>query len=434
MSLFSRRYANTIWLFIPIFSICWGRPAPLSAQNLNIDTELRIEAPAPEIRPPQPTVRVEPAYKTITDTKHKDADDLAGELKGLTKAEEKRAVAEELLKESAHTQFLYSEGGQTKSIGPSTDVKQFDFKKIEFGRMNPALLSRLIIKAKGPGADQTKKQRRVRDPEHDKKVVTTPKPEVIATLATIYRYDSNVNSTKNASIADRYLSVVPGVKVKLPTSATAGFEFNLNSFSARYDEQTARDNDTLVASLGYAAALSSVQKNPASETRQQEAISITTVGRSRFKPGYAGPGSRFYTPSVGWSLSNIPLGERLCTGKTTVNCFVAGVSLTLQRNWSGSDGSAKNTGAELGGSLAWNLHGTDLVWKIKGSVLDSLFDQEGGDRNDVFFTALSQIEWKPSADLTLNGGVEYYRLDSNITAAEYQKYVLVPRVDALVKF
>lgn len=398
-----------------------------SAQDFNVETFADQIAPPPSVEAPRPIVKEEIVKETQVVRK---------------KVEKPAATVDKEIDEyrSEHPEAFAKTLGET--ITELRDAKQLKPSVETFAAREPsAVLSvlsvdqRRLVLSKLPGRSGYEYRTSERTTYVRKQTVKPPKTTVTASVTSSYAFDSNVFQKRSGAIADGYYSVEPAVTLRVPTSNTAGFTFSVSSTSARYDEQTTRDTDILSVGVGYAKVVSSVPVAQGSGTRREEQVKIAFNNQNLYDPGYKGSGIHIYSPVIGWQLNGIPVGTDLCGKKgSMVNCFVAGVGIDLSRKWIGSSGPGKNTGIKLGATLDWQIRGSALVWGWAGSVTDRYYEDYPGDRNDVFFSASTKVTWKPSDSVTVSAKAEYSKQFSSETPLEYDKYVVVPSVNASVKF
>lgn len=440
-----------MWAGIACLSI-----ASAAAQDLNIQTELEILAPSPAISPPPPRTKkivevpqFEPEYKA--EIKEKSVNEIVGELNTLNPKEKARLLQFEVQDGPNAVTFDVTQGGKNvdimapsiQALSPdSLTVGNFRYTGPKVGSSERDAFAALLIAAKkDKDADKTKQLvptgRQLLTGYKPKEVSAPPKITTTASVASSYRYDSNVFSTPANAIGDRYLSVVPKVKVVVPTGEEgAAFSFVVSSTSARYDEQNRKDRDILLGEVGYSKTLYSKTPDPNSATKQTESVGLTFTSRASYLPGYSGPGVKSYAPKLGWDLSGIPIGDHLCgRAKSSVNCFTAGVSAAISRTWYGSDSTAKNYGFEAGAAFSWNILGPELVLGVSGNVSDNLYDDFPGGRNDVTFNYGPALTWTPpDANLVLSATATFYNNVSTLDAAEFDKGIFIPQVTGSLKF
>jgi hypothetical protein len=116
------------------------------------------------------------------------------------------------------------------------------------------------------------------------------------------------------------------------------------------------------------------------------------------------------------------------------NCFTAELWLGSDTNWVGSDGTAKNGEGTVGAAFTWNILGPSLLWKTSASLIEGVYWEYPGGRNDLNYWAKSLLQWKPSDNVSLAASVEYYEQLSSQESVDFHKYVLFPRVVATASF
>ena len=446
-----RRITVPTWAFSILVSMSL---APAVAQDLNVQTELEILAPAPEISTPTPqreTILV-PQYEPVFEPVRvkKQTPELLNELYSLPTDDKERFV-NTLTSPAVNDSVTYQLLEDGKPVDPTTmglrppdfgalEIKNLSFSGPKGTKQEQDFFANLLVEATGnknaPFTTILRATGEKRLVGEKQKTITKPaKTTVVATLSSSYNSDSNVFSTPDNIVADGYMKVVPKVKVTIPTSSKSNLGLALSSTYARYDEETSKDQDILLGEIAYARELSAVRLNPDSGTVQKEAVGLKLVSRASYDPGYSGPGTRLYQPVLSWQLSNIPLGSDLCGKSKKVNCYTATLSAEVSRTWFGSLGAQKNWGFKAGGTFNWNVRAPDLTLAVFGSVTNTLYDDFPGGRDDVFFVAGSVLTWKPDGTkLALSAGANYYNNLSTVDAAEYSKYLLVPQVVATLNF
>ena len=256
--------------------------------------------PAPAIKPLQPTVKtVEvPRVKTIKTSTDKDPAQVKKELDEV-KADDAKA----------NTQVLVSavKSLMAKNLLPAEDMQLMQREKrretVDVGKL-PAATQFLLLGSITGRDNQIHSYKTVPDGFTSKTIVGPPKTTMTASVVSSYQYDSNVFSKKNGAVSDKYLNIVPGVTLVIPTSNVTKFTYVLRAAYARYDERTTQDSDVLAGVASYSTQLSSVSLDERSATKRTEILTATLSGTGSYGPGFSGPGTRFYSPSVVWQVKH----------------------------------------------------------------------------------------------------------------------------------
>lgn len=270
----------------------------------------------------------------------------------------------------------------------------------------------------------------------EQKTTKPPKITTKAVLATNFTWDSNAFQRKTNIVSDGYFTVVPQVSVAIPLRKTTQLLLLTSTTYARYNEQTTLDQDVATGLVSLAETLSSYQPDSASTTKRTETLTLKTSARLAYEPGFQGPGTRLYVPSLEWKTTGIPIGSQLCATKKKhemQNCYVGTILAELGQSWSGSNGAAKNVSFKLGGSLGWNFR---PGWSIEASafVRDRYYEDYQGGRNDIFFSGTATLNWAPADNMSVSAGISYNDQNSSVNTLDFNQSVATPEVRGTLQF
>jgi hypothetical protein len=182
-----------------------------------------------------------------------------------------------------------------------------------------------------------------------------------------YNYASNANQTNIDIIADSIDSQNANVLVLVPAGREEDtVSFLLGSTDTRYADLDASSFDALNGSVTYTRLLGRSQTAEGLTTSGTATTDILTLGldgTSVYESGFGAEEISIATPSIGWSRSNIGLGNTMCGGKgNEAYCYYADVSVSLGESLADVQGQT-NSWAEIDTTLGWRPPVKNLsVW------------------------------------------------------------------------
>jgi hypothetical protein len=149
---------------------------------------------------------------------------------------------------------------------------------------------------------------------------TEPRKIVVRGAATGgYNYASNANQTSIDIIADSIDSENANILVLIPAGRTEDtVSLLFGSTGTRYAGLNSSSFDALNGSVIYTRLLGRRQTTEGLNTSGTAATDILTIGldgTAVYEPGFGAEQISIATPSIGWSRSNIGLGNSLCGEK-----------------------------------------------------------------------------------------------------------------------
>jgi len=299
----------------------------------------------------------------------------------------------------------------------------------------------LMIAMRESGLKATKTRRvptgRLKTVGYEDKPVEKPPTVTWETgLSVSYGYNSNAFSRKSNVRSDRVTVTTPSLNVKIPVGKSDTLAFFVSSTSARYDSFDVLDRDIALGQITYSSVLSQTAHDPESGTKQTQLLRLKVAGRAAFLPFYEASATRTISPSVDWSVGDIPLSGQLCGGeKAKVNCHVAGVIVEVASTFFDDLTQFNNASAKLGGTLTWNILGRELTLTLGASVTGRHYPNfTGGDRSDVLGAASASLVWAATPLLNISAGADYSRQSSTNPDLDYSAYTLQPQIRGTLKF
>jgi hypothetical protein len=134
------------------------------------------------------------------------------------------------------------------------------------------------------------------------------------------------------------------------------------------------------------------------------------------------------TPSIGWSRSNIGLGNRLCGAKgTKAYRYYVNVSLSLGESLADVSDQI-NSWAVAATAIGWGPPVKNLSLSATGSVQTAIFSDYPGGPQDLIFSGSGNLSWTPDENTTLSAGVKFTQQLSSKSALDWNGVNFLPQL------
>lgn len=246
-----------------------------------------------------------------------------------------------------------------------------------------------------------------------RKIAEPAKASFSIAVPTNYSYLSNAFAAPIA-LSDRVLAAAPEATLLLPVNTTDTIGVFVSLGLLRYDEFATLDRDVVTGMLSYGRALS-----------KQEKIVAKYTERSSWRSGFSVHTATTRTPAVEWSLEGINIGGPTCGG---ANCFVARLGAAAGHTWFESVPALDNAFAGVSAGLDWNIRPGELVLRLGGGITGRVYEHNPDDRDDITYSLSAALAWVINPNVSMTAAITYTRLDSSISAVEWEGYQLLPQV------
>jgi hypothetical protein len=202
---------------------------------------------------------------------------------------------------------------------------------------------------------------------------TEPRKLVVRGTATGgYNYASNANQTSIDIIADSINSENANLLVLIPAGRTEDtVSLLFGSTGTRYAGLNSSSYDALNGSVIYTRPLGRKQMMEGLNTGGTAATDILTIGldgTAVYEPGFGAEQISIATPSLGWSRSNIGLGNSLCGEKGAESyCYDADIAFSLGESVADVQ-SQTNSWVEMDTTIGWRPPVKNLSLWATGSI------------------------------------------------------------------
>ncbi|MGH6831570.1 MAG: hypothetical protein ACRECM_00890, partial [Methyloceanibacter sp.] len=165
-----------------------------------------------------------------------------------------------------------------------------------------------------------------------------PRKTVVRGIASAgYTYATNANQADVDIIPDSIGNQSGNLLILVPAGREEDtVSFLLGPSAVRYATLGSSSFDALNGSITYTRLLGRRQTAPGYNTggtATTDLLSIGFDGVSVYEPGFGANQIAVATPSIGWSRSNIGLGNKLCGDKgSEAYCYYADISVSLSEN------------------------------------------------------------------------------------------------------
>ena len=219
-----------------------------------------------------------------------------------------------------------------------------------------------------------------------------PRKTVVRGIASLgYTYATNANQADVNIIPDSIDSQNANLLILVPAGRTEDtVSFLLGPSAVRYVELPSSSFDALNASLTYTRLLGRRQTAPGYNTGGTATTDLFTLGldgTSVYEPGFGAEQITIASPSIGWSRSNIGLGNKLCGDKgSEAYCYYADVSLSLSETLADIQSQIATVGV-IAATLGWRPPVKNLSLSATGSLQGVAFSDYPGGRQDLSSSA-----------------------------------------------
>ncbi len=264
------------------------------------------------------------------------------------------------------------------------------------------------------------------------------KTVVRGSASTGYTYASNANQTDIDIIADSIGSQNTNVLMLVPAGREEDtVSFLLGATDTRYANLNSSSFDALNGSITYTRLLGRRQTAEGLNTSGTATTDIFTLGldgTSVYEPGFGAEEISIATPSIGWSRSNIGLGNGTCGAKgNEAYCYYADVSVSLGESLADVQDQT-NSWAEIDTTLGWRPAVKNLSVWATGSVQGAVYSDFPGGRQDLIFIGTGNVSWLAAPNITMSAGVKFTQQLSSQTDLDWNGFNLLPRVLFNMKF
>ncbi len=266
-----------------------------------------------------------------------------------------------------------------------------------------------------------------------------PRKTVVRGIAsTGYTYATNANQANVAIIPDSIGSQNGNLLILVPAGRQEDtVSFLLGPSAVRYATLSSSSFDALNGSITYTRLLGRRQTASGlstSGTATTDLLTLGVDGTSVYEPGFGPEQITIASPSIGWSRSNIGLGNRLCGGKgSEAYCYYADVSVSLSETLADIQ-SQISTAAVLATTIGWRPPVKNLSLSATGSLQGVFFSDYPGGRQDLIFVGSGSLNWNPSAKVSLGAGVKFTQQLSTQSDLDWNGFTVFPQVQLNVKF
>jgi hypothetical protein len=253
-----------------------------------------------------------------------------------------------------------------------------------------------------------------------------------------YNYASNANQTNIDIIADSIDSQNANLLVLVPAGREEDtVSFLLGSTDTRYANLNSSSFDALNGSITYTRLLGRRQTAEGLNTGGTATTDILTVGldgTSVYESGFGAEEIAIATPSIGWSRSNIGLGNNLCGAKGSESyCYYADVSVSLGESLADVQ-SQINSWAVAQMTVGWRPPVKNLSVWATGSMQGAVYSDFPGGRQDLIFIGTGNLSWLAAPNITMSAGVKFTQQISSQSDLDWNGFNLFPRVLFNMKF
>jgi hypothetical protein len=265
-----------------------------------------------------------------------------------------------------------------------------------------------------------------------------PREIVVRGIAsTGYTFASNANQANVDIIPDSIGSQNANLLILVPAGGTEDtISFLLGPSGVRYAALPGSSFDSLNASINYTRLLGRRQTMPGLKTSGTATTDLFTLGMgvtSVYEPGFGPNQIAIAIPSVGWSRSNIGLGNRLCGEKgSEAYCYYADISFSLSETLANIH-SQISTSGYMSATIGWVPPIKNLTLSATGSVEGVYFPYYPGGRQDVVFVGSADLSWTPNAKVSLGAGMRFTQQLSTQSDLDWNGFNAYPKVQLKVK-
>ncbi len=266
-----------------------------------------------------------------------------------------------------------------------------------------------------------------------------PRKTVVRGIAsTGYSYATNANQANIDIVPDSIGNQSGNLLILVPAGRDEDtVSFLLGPSAVRYATLDSSSFDALNGSITYTRLLGRRQTASGLSTGGTARTDLLTIGldgTSVYEPGFGANQIVVATPSIGWSRSNIGLGNRLCGDKgSEAYCYYADISVSLSENVADIT-SQISSNAFIAATLGWRPPVKNLSLSATGSLQGVYFSDYPGGRQDLVFVGSGSLSWNPAANVTLGAGVKFTQQLSTQSDLDWNGFSVFPQVVLNMKF
>jgi hypothetical protein len=169
-------------------------------------------------------------------------------------------------------------------------------------------------------------------------------------------------------------------------------------------------------------------------TASTDLFTLGLDGTSVYERGFGPEQITIASPSIGWSRSNIGLGNRLCGDKgNEAYCYYADISFSLSQTLADIQSQIATVGV-FAATLGWRPPVKSLSLSATGSLQGVLFSDFPGGRQDLVFVGSGNFNWTPNAKFSLGAGLKFTQQLSSQSDLDWNWFNAYPQVQLNLKF
>lgn len=266
-----------------------------------------------------------------------------------------------------------------------------------------------------------------------------PRKTVVRGIAAAgYSYATNANQVPVGIIPDSIDNQYGNLLILIPAGREEDtISILLGPTAVRYATLTSSSFDAANGSITYTRLLGRRQTAEGiatSGTARTDLLTIGLDGVSVYEPGFGPHQIAVATPSIGWSRSNIGLGNKLCGAKgAEAYCYYADVSVSLLESIADIK-TQTNTAAVLQLTIGWRPPVKNLSLSATGLVQGVAFSDYPGGRQDLVLVGSGNLSWTPHANLSIGVGVKFTQQLSSQPDLDWDGFTAYPQATLNVKF
>jgi hypothetical protein len=264
------------------------------------------------------------------------------------------------------------------------------------------------------------------------------KTAVTGIASTRYTYATNANQVNVGIVPDSIGNLNANLLILVPAGREEDtLSFLLGPTAVRYATLGSSSFDALNGSVTYTRLLGRRQTANGIATPGTARTDLFTVGldgTSVYEPGFGPHQIAVATPSIGWSRSNIGIGNNLCGEKgSEAYCYYADISVALSESLA-SIASQTNTSLAVTTTIGWRPPVKNLSLSATGSVVGVAFSDYPGGRQDLVFAGSGNLSWAPKANVTIGAGVRFTQQISTQSDLDWNGFTAFPQATFNMKF
>ena len=265
-----------------------------------------------------------------------------------------------------------------------------------------------------------------------------PRKTVRGIASVGYNYATNANQVPVGIVPDSIDNQNANLLILIPAGREEDtLSILLGPTAVRYATLAGSSFDAANASLIYTRLLGRKQTAEGlatGGTARTDLLTIGLDGTSVYEPGFGPHQIAVATPSIGWSRSNIGLGNKLCGDKgSEAYCYYADLSVSLLESLADIR-SQINTAAVLQVTVGWRPPIKNLSLSATGTVQGVAFSDYPGGRQDLVLVGSGNLSWTPHANVTLGAGVKFTQQLSTQSDLDWNGFTAYPQATLNLKF